>query len=121
MRPRTPIEERFWSKVQKGEPNECWEYQGSLNSKGYGRIARAGIGNGSERAHRVSALIHFGSIPDGLVVCHKCNNKRCVNPHHLYLATPSENVKDYFRDIRKFNKEAWGWVLVLNFIACSAD
>lgn len=85
------VEERFWSKVSKCECDKCWEWTASLNSKGYGRMnmqGRTGL------SHRLSWLIHFSEIPDGLDVLHHCDNPKCVNPNHLFLGTHSDNMRD---------------------------
>lgn len=86
--------ERFWSRVL-GEPgNACWEWQGGRTSSGYGRFAWKVKGKQfSQGPHRVSYRLHCGPIPEGLCVCHSCNNKICVNPAHLYLATLTENLQ----------------------------
>lgn len=82
--------ELFHSKYSKSATSGCWEWQGAL-SDGYGRLLVRGHFN---KAHRVSYRIHFGKIPDGLMVLHKCNNRRCVNPDHLYAGTHGNNMRD---------------------------
>lgn len=83
-----PVEHRFWKHVTPLDGEDCWEWQGALNS-GYGSIGN-GAG-GTIYAHRVSYEMHHGAIPSGLVVDHRCNNPRCVNPDHLQVLTQREN------------------------------
>ena len=92
---RGPVEDRFWKNVDRKEYDECWNWLGHFKTGGYGSICddRA-RGNKTIRAHRLSYRIHFGEIPDGLWVLHKCDNKKCVNPHHLFVGTRQDNVDD---------------------------
>lgn len=69
----------------------CWEYQGTINSNGYGQLAFAGR---RISTHRLSWMLFNGPIPDGLFACHRCDNKKCVNPEHLYVGTHQDNMKD---------------------------
>ncbi len=83
----TPL---FWSRVSVGSDSDCWHHRGAPGSHGYSQFAK-------KLAHRVSYEIHFGEIPSDRFVCHRCNNKRCVNPNHLYLGTHTENMDDVSR------------------------
>jgi hypothetical protein len=83
----TPIAERFNSKVDKSNPEGCWLWLGHRSSGGYGKL-------GNKIASRISWEITNGAIPEGLDVCHHCDNPPCVNPNHLFLGNASDNIKD---------------------------
>lgn len=90
---KVPLEKRFWKRIRKTDT--CWLFGGSLTSSGYGRLSEmTEHGERSHRAHRVSWELHFGSIPEGLLVLHKCDVPQCVNPSHLFLGTHRDNAID---------------------------
>lgn len=89
----TSIFERLERYQVKGDG--CWGWSGTSDMKGYGILSsRNGFGNSPEKAHRVSYEKHFGEIPLGMYVCHRCDNPECTNPGHLFLGTQKDNMID---------------------------
>lgn len=99
---KTP--KRFWSKVDIGEVDKCWEWLASKPS-GYGQFK---INHKYWPAHRVVWKLTFGSIPERLQVCHHCDNPGCCNPYHLFLGTNRDNHLDAAKKGRKARGEGNG-------------
>jgi len=88
------VKHRFFDKVDSMQAGECWNWDGTISDHGYGDFWCLGK---RCRAHRISWEIYYGIIPEGKLVLHRCDNKRCINPAHLYLGTNSDNMKDYIK------------------------
>ena len=93
-------EKRFWDKVDKS--GDCWEWTGP-KFIGYGKLWFNGV---QSSAHRVALEVEGVDIPSGMLVCHHCDDKGCVNPDHLFIGTHKDNTADMFKKGR--NK---GWSL----------
>lgn len=90
----------FNEKLKKGAEDECWPWEGTLDSCGYGKV---GTGRFIAGAHRVSYELFKGEIPKGLHVRHSCDNPCCVNSKHLSLGTAKDNKKDSVDKNRHFS------------------
>lgn len=87
-----PVAQRFWAKVDRRGPDDCWPWTANMGSDGYGKFWIDGT---SKHASRVAWSLTFGVIPDSTpLVCHRCDNPRCCNPAHLFLGTARDNTRD---------------------------
>ena len=105
-KPLDPIK-RFWERCDKsGGSDACWNWTAGCFVDGYGQIKVKGK---PTKAHRLSWEIHNGPIPAGKLICHSCDNNRCVNPKHLFLGTHKDNMDDMRNKGRdNYVRSQWG-------------
>lgn len=94
----------FWELVDKhGGSEHCWNWTGNrwASKKGIPRYGAFNYAGRTYLPHRIAWTLSFGDIPDGILVCHKCDNGLCCNPGHLFLGTQSDNIRDRDRKGRR--------------------
>ena len=94
---RVPVADRFFAKVVKTDT--CWLYP--VSTKKYGLVWDRSEPTNQITAHRFSYKLHHGDIPDGMMVCHRCDVPNCVNPEHLFLGSALDNVQDMIHKQRR--------------------
>lgn len=114
MKIRDKDVKRFWKKVNIKDDSLCWEWIAGRYPFGYGMFW---INGSTVGAHRVSWEITYGEIPDGMLICHKCDNPCCVNPSHLFLGTYRDNTKDMITKGR--GRDEWRYEDYLRGEKCS--
>jgi hypothetical protein len=88
-----PIHERYWPKVDCSSADGCWPWVGAVTKTGYGQLHTASY-KPPIKAHRLAWQLAFGPIPQGMLVCHTCDNRLCCRPSHLFLGTIQDNADD---------------------------
>lgn len=90
------MKNRFLKKIKIDNETQCWNWTAGKYTTGYGhfKMKHSDGKQKKTRAHRVSWMIFKGEIPKNLLVLHKCDNKICVNPEHLFLGTGQDNIND---------------------------
>lgn len=94
------LTDRFWAKVDRRDPDECWLFKGAISSSGYGSIKVGGRRGRTILAHRLAYELTHGPLPqidlegNRVLVCHRCDTPRCCNPAHLRAGTQADNLAE---------------------------
>lgn len=98
------MSERLANKWKVNESSGCWEWTASRTPFGYGKFSVGGKHGGWMNAMRAAWLVWVGPIPDGMCVCHKCDNPSCINPEHLFAGSAADNMHDMYGKSRNAKK-----------------
>lgn len=117
--------EQLLSRITKNEVTGCWIWMGALfQGSGYGQFSNRALSKSPTTAHRASWEILRGPIPKGKMILHKCDNRKCVNPDHLYPGSNAQNMRDRslrgfvhqrrldedkVREMRRLRQKGWSW------------